>query len=113
MNGETQSANPGATDARAPRLLLLHEDDTVLIAIEAVAEGDALIIDDARAIAPQAVPAGHKLARVPHKEGMKVVKYGAPIGVATAEVARGAHLHVHNMRSDYIPTHERGDGEDA
>ncbi|MFZ4533236.1 MAG: SAF domain-containing protein, partial [Alsobacter sp.] len=32
-------------------------------------------------------------------------KYGAPIGVATAAIAPGAHVHVHNVVSAYTPTY--------
>ncbi len=38
-----------------------------------------------------------------------ILKYGAPIGVATQAIAAGAHVHVHNMRSDYTPTYHLED----
>ena len=47
----------------------------------------------------------HKVARFPIFSGDKIIKYGAPIGVATADIAAGAHVHVHNIRSDYTPTY--------
>ena len=34
------------------------------------------------------------------------MKYGAPIGSATAAIAAGEHVHVHNMKSDYTPTYQ-------
>jgi hypothetical protein len=40
-----------------------------------------------------------------------VLKYGAPIGSATADIAPGAHVHVHNMMSDYTPTHHLLDAQ--
>ena len=46
---------------------------------------------------------GHKLALAPIARGGKIVKYGAPIGSATADIAAGAYVHIHNMKSDYIP----------
>ena len=55
--------------------------------------------------AAQDLPLGHKIARRPIAAGDKVVKYGAPIGTATAAIAAGAHAHVHNIRSDYTPTY--------
>jgi altronate dehydratase len=58
-------------------------------------------------------PLAHKLARRPIRAGETVLKYGAPIGVATADIPRGAHVHVHNMKSGYTPTYtldaEKGD----
>jgi hypothetical protein len=52
---------------------------------------------------------GNKLAAVPIAAGERVIKVGMPIGTATHAVAPGAHVHSHNLRSDYIPT----DGEEA
>ena len=37
--------------------------------------------------------------------GEKVLKYGAPIGSATRDIGQGEHVHLHNMRSDYLPTY--------
>jgi altronate dehydratase len=45
------------------------------------------------------VPLGHKVARRAIAPGEHIRKYGAVIGEATAVIAAGAHLHVHNMRS--------------
>ena len=47
----------------------------------------------------------HKLAARPIAAGETVLKYNFPIGVATADIPAGAHVHVHNMRSDYTPTY--------
>lgn len=51
------------------------------------------------------VPIGHKIARTDIKSGDKILKYGAPIGIATADIPAGAHVHVHNVRSDYTPSY--------
>ena len=41
--------------------------------------------------------------------GEKIIKYGAPIGSATEPIAAGAHVHTHNLQSDYLPTFRRED----
>lgn len=87
--------------------LLLHPDDTVLVAIVAIAPGDDLVIGGVSVSAPDAVEVGHKLARRALETGDKVIKYGAPIGSVVRPVAAGAHVHSHNMKSDYIPSHSR------
>ena len=46
-----------------------------------------------------AIPLGHKFARHAIAAGAVVRKYGEPIGGATAAIAAGAHVHVHNLRS--------------
>lgn len=53
---------------------------------------------------------GHKLACAPIRPGETVVKYGAPIGRATRDIAFGAHVHTHNIASTYTRTHGRGGG---
>jgi hypothetical protein len=37
------------------------------------------------------------------------VRYGAIIGTVTAPIAAGAHVHTHNLESDYLPTYTLGD----
>ncbi|ASG24240.1 UxaA family hydrolase [Nitrospirillum viridazoti] len=88
-------------------LILLHPDDNVLVVRAAIRAGDALDIDGARVTATQDVTVGHKLARRALAAGDKVLKYGAPIGSMTATVDVGGHVHMHNMKSDYIASHTR------
>ena len=71
-----------------PDFLLLDPRDNVLVARVA-----------------GVVPIGHKVARTDIRPGDKILKYGAPIGVATADIPAGAHVHVHNVRSDYTPSY--------
>jgi hypothetical protein len=55
--------------------------------------------------------AGNKLAAVPIAIGERVIKLGVPIGRATQAIEPGAHVHTHNLRSDYIqlePTEPHG-----
>jgi altronate dehydratase small subunit len=89
----------------APRLLLMAPEDNCLIARTALAAGEAVTIDGATVILPEAIPLGYKVARSPLHPGDKVLRYGALIGSVTAEVATGAMLHTHNLASDYIPTY--------
>jgi LDH2 family malate/lactate/ureidoglycolate dehydrogenase len=53
--------------------------------------------------ARQEIPFGHKLALHDIAEGKPVHRYGFPIGVATAAIRRGEHVHSHNMRSLLSP----------
>jgi hypothetical protein len=88
-----------------PRLLLLDPRDNVVVVRAPVAQGVAVQIDNAMLTVAVDVPIGHKLARRSIATGDKVLKYGAPIGVATADIVAGAHVHVHNVRSDYTPSY--------
>ena len=50
-----------------------------------------------------AVPFGHKVAAEPIAPGDPVVKYGEVVGRATLPIARGDHVHVHNVVSSRLP----------
>ncbi len=45
------------------------------------------------------IPMGHKFALKDMDVGESVIKYGEPIGQSTAKIARGEHVHVHNVVS--------------
>lgn len=45
------------------------------------------------------IPFGHKVAIRDIATGSPIVRYGYSIGVATADIKRGEHVHSHNMRS--------------
>jgi hypothetical protein len=86
------------------RLVLLAPEDNCVVVAHALSAGDRVEIDGADLIVGRAVTIGHKLARSAIAEGEKVIKYGAIIGHATAAIAAGAHIHTHNLASDYIQT---------
>jgi altronate hydrolase len=44
------------------------------------------------------IKAGHKIALLTHKAGEPVIKLGQQIGLASADIAPGAHVHTHNLR---------------
>jgi len=53
---------------------------------------------------PARLTLGHKLAARAIRAGEKILKYRVPIGSATQDIAAGEHVHLHNMKSDYIQT---------
>jgi (2R)-sulfolactate sulfo-lyase subunit alpha len=46
-----------------------------------------------------AVPLGHKIALNDIRNGDTVLKYGHDVGRAVADIPRGRHVHVHNMKT--------------
>lgn len=103
--------NDPAQGKLAP-LLLLHPDDNILVARRDIAAGERVEMDGESFVIPAAVELGHKLARRDLAADTRVLKYGAPIGSMKSAAARGEHIHLHNLRSDYIPstTREATDG---
>lgn len=91
--------------------LLLHSSDNVLVARHRAAEGALVALPGGDVRLSQSIPLAHKIARVAIGEGMRIYKYGLPIGVATADIAPGEHVHIHNIRSDYTPTHALQDAD--
>lgn len=85
-------------------VILLAPADNCVVAARALAAGETLELDGAPLRVATAIELGHKLARRAIAPGEKVLKYGAPIGHATTAIARGEHIHLHNLASDWIPT---------
>jgi len=92
----------------ASSLLLMSPEDNCLIARLELQAGTRVTIDGREVALPQDVHLGHKVARRDLAAGEKVLRYGAIIGTATAPIAAGAHIHTHNLESDYIPTYTLG-----
>jgi len=46
-----------------------------------------------------AVPLGHKIALREIKTGDAILKYGHDVGRAVANIGRGHHVHVHNLKT--------------
>jgi (2R)-sulfolactate sulfo-lyase subunit alpha len=46
-----------------------------------------------------AVPLGHKIALRDIKNGETVLKYGHDVGRAVADVGKGRHVHIHNLKT--------------
>ena len=91
--------------------LLLHEDDNVLVARATAPEGTVVSLDGGEVVLARDIPLAHKIARCAIAEGEVVLKYGMPIGIATTRIAEGEHVHVHNIRSGYTPTHSLQDAD--
>lgn len=78
-----------------PLVLKIHALDNVGVALRAIGKGER----SGEVAALGAVPAGHKIALQSIRVGEAVIKYGYVIGTATAEIALGEHVHVHNIAS--------------
>lgn len=93
------------TTATDPRLLTLHPGDNVLVARAPIAAGETILVSGQQRVMAVALSLGHKIARGPIAAGAAIVKYGAVIGTATCDIAPGAHVHVHNVRSNHTATY--------
>lgn len=102
----------GTQDRETPAaVLLLHPEDNVVVCRRDVHAGEKLVIDGDVVVAREDVALGHKIARGAIRRGAQVVKYGMSIGSSTCEIRPGDWVHLHNMKSDYIPSHTRDSKE--
>ncbi len=79
--------------------LQIHPADNVAVALSDLRAGETVAGEGFSCVLREAVPAGHKFALRPIQKGEPVVKYGLPIGEASAPVAEGEHVHTHNLHT--------------
>ena len=82
--------------------IVLDLVDDVAVALRDVAAGAVRVRqgEQVREIVVRApIALGHKFALRALAAGDAVRKYGQPIGAASAAIAPGEHVHVHNLRS--------------
>ncbi|MEG3768482.1 UxaA family hydrolase [Alteromonas sp. 14N.309.X.WAT.G.H12] len=89
------------------RLVILDETDNVLVCCGRINEAERVQIEGKFVTLDVSIDIGHKIARADLDTGVKVIKYGVPIGSTTQPVKFGQHVHLQNMKSDYIASHTR------
>jgi len=86
---------------------VLHDpkDSVAVLVVEGVTAGTTLtglILDEDRTITlpcTQDIPLGHKVALRDMAVGETVIKYGVDIGKVVQPIRKGAHAHVHNIKT--------------
>ncbi len=86
------------------KAIRIHPEDNVAVALENLRPGESLEPEFPGVIVAEEIARGHKIALRAIKAGDPVVKYGNPIGCATAEIPDGAWVHVHNVRTGLSET---------
>jgi altronate hydrolase len=83
-------------------LIRLADRDNVAVATRTLTRGAVVRVDGEELITRDPIPFAHKIAISAIAAGAQVFKYGVPIGRAKVAIAPGQHVHVHNIRSDYV-----------
>lgn len=86
---------------------VVHEegDGVGVVVVEGVKAGQHLagwIMEDDKdieVVAKNDIPIGHKVALRDYRDGDTVIKYGVDIGKVVKPIAKGEHLHVHNVKT--------------
>jgi len=90
----------------APHFLVHDAKDTVgVIVVEGIEAGSTLtgwVMENDKTIRVKcldSIPIGHKVALGKIKDGDTIIKYSHDIGKAVADIAKGGHVHVHNVKT--------------
>jgi len=83
--------------------VVLSASDNVATLLASAKAGDEVVVTtgagELRVLAREPIALGHKIALADLAPGERIVKYGECIGQATVPIARGAWVHIHNLRS--------------
>jgi altronate hydrolase len=82
------------------RALQIHPADSVATLLDDAVAGASVQVGDRAIVARADIARGHKIALVEMRAGQDVVKYGAPIGHASHDIAPGDHVHSHNLATN-------------
>ena len=81
--------------------LMVDDKDNVAVCLHDIEQGTEAAVrlgkDNIPVTAGAAIPRGHKIAMKEISKGEKIIKYGEIIGQATEDIAKGQHVHVHNV----------------
>jgi len=90
----------------APDFLIHEQADSVgVIVVEGIEAGQELsgwLMEKDETIsitAVDAIPLGHKIALGDITSGDTIIKYSHDIGKAVADIGKGHHVHVHNVKT--------------
>ena len=78
------------------RAVRISPNDNVAVALEPLSLGERAL----DVVVRENIPAGHKFALSPIREGGNAVKYGSPIGHALTAIQPGEWVHTHNLRTN-------------
>ncbi len=86
---------------------LVHDDtDTVgVVVVEGIQSGQKLnglvmtTDEEVTILSQDPIPLGHKVALRDIKNGNDIIKYDNAIGKAIADIEKGGHVHIHNVKT--------------
>ncbi len=82
----------------------LSPPDNVAVALRTLKAGEIVHARRRYARHPQEHRGRSQARRARDRRGELIVKYGCPIGTATAAIDPGEHLHAGNVETGYLPT---------
>jgi len=80
-------------------VIVISDRDNVATALEPLDAGRQVEVNGVAIVVGERIASGHKVALRAITAGEPVIKYGSPIGLASANIAAGTHVHTHNLSS--------------
>ena len=77
----------------------INPSDNVAVALQPLAKGTVIELDNSTFTLTEDIMQGHKFALKSLKPGDSIIKYGNPVGHATAEISAGSWIHTHNLKT--------------
>ena len=87
------------------KLIRINQNDNVFVVSVMIEAGEEMEIEGLVIKFTNSLGLGHKIAATQILQGEKIIKFGVPIGSATMDIPLGSHVHLHNLKSDYISTY--------
>ena len=77
----------------------INPSDNVAVALVPLSKGTVIKLDDTTLTLTEDIMQGHKFSLNNLKPGDSIIKYGNPIGHATADIPAGSWIHTHNLKT--------------
>lgn len=77
----------------------INPADNVAVALSPLTVGQTIDIDGTSITLQEDIPQGHKFSLKSIANGEQIIKYGNPIGFATASIPPGSWIHTHNLKT--------------
>jgi len=77
----------------------VHSKDNVAVALQDLAKGTVICVQDSDITLNENIGRGHKIALSDKKENEQIIKYGYSIGYLTSSINAGDWVHTHNLKT--------------
>ena len=88
------------------KVLVLDPRDNIAVCLVDLNEGDIVEQDNLKITVLNRIPRGHKIASSDIAKNDGIIKYGERMGHAVAPIARGEHVHTHNILGDRLSSEQ-------
>jgi altronate hydrolase len=88
------------------KVLILDPRDNIAVCLVDLNVGDVVEQDDFTITVLSRIPRGHKIASSEIAKNDGIIKYGERMGHAVAPIARGEHVHTHNILGDRLSSEQ-------